>query len=67
MVRYVFGQICPVCFIHPLNENIFDALVMWEEKHGSEPGLPGHSFTSKQLFWIAFAQVSCFYLALMFE
>ena len=41
----------------------FDSLGMWEEKHGSEPGLPGHSFTSKQLFWIAFAQVSCFYLA----
>ena len=41
----------------------FDSLGMWEEKHGSEPGLPGHSFTSKQLFWIAFAQVSCCYLA----
>ena len=41
---------------------VFDPLGMWEEKHGSEPGLPGHSFTSKQLFWIAFAQVSCFYL-----
>ena len=46
---------------------VFDPLGMWEEKHGSEPGLPGHSFTSKQLFWIAFAQVSCFYFALMFE
>ena len=46
---------------------VFDPLGMWEEKHGSEPGLPGHSFTSKQLFWIAFAQVSCFYLALMLE
>ena len=40
----------------------FDPLGMWEEKHGSEPGLPGHSFTSKQLFWIALAQVSLFIL-----
>ena len=38
----------------------FDPLGMWEEKHGPEPGLPGHSFTSKQLFWIASAQVSLF-------
>ena len=38
---------------------------MWEEKYGSEPGLPGLSFTSKQLFWIASAQVSLFNSALM--
>ena len=65
-----YGKICflpklPIVFL--TSHLYFDPLGMWEEKHGSEPGLPGHSFTSKQLFWIAFAQVSCFYLALIFE
>ena len=33
---------------------------MWEEENGVEPGLPGHAFTSRQLFWIAAAQVQWF-------
>ena len=28
-----------------------------EKEHGKEKGLPGHSYTNKQLFWIAAAQV----------
>ena len=65
-----YGKICflpklPIVFL--TSHLFFDPLGMWEEKHGSEPGLPGHSFTSKQLFWIALAQVSLFYIALMFE
>ena len=65
-----YGKICflpklPIVFL--TSHLYFDPLGMWEEKHGSEPGLPGHSFTSKQLFWIALAQVSLFYIALMFE
>ena len=30
---------------------------IWEKEHGIEPGLPGHSYTPRQLFWIAAAQV----------
>ena len=38
----------------------FSSLDMWEEENGVEPGLPGHAFTSRQLFWIAAAQVQWF-------
>ena len=58
MVNMVFAKTLQCVSYIPLYENIFDPLGMWEEKHGPEPGLPGHSFTSKQLFWIALAQVS---------
>ena len=30
---------------------------MWEKENGVEAGLPGHSYSPKQLFWIAAAQV----------
>ena len=40
----------------------FSSLDMWEEENGVEPGLPGHAFTSRQLFWIAAAQVRGFHL-----
>ena len=30
---------------------------MWEKNNGAEKGLPGLPYTSKQLFWIATAQV----------
>ena len=30
---------------------------MWEQENGVEPGLPGHNYSSRQLFWIAAAQV----------
>lgn len=31
----------------------------WERKHGVEPSLPGLFYTSRQLFWIAAANIWC--------
>jgi len=58
----------PVNGINTQGENIADmggmkeaymAYNMWEEENGVEPGLPGHSYTPRQLFWIAVAQNWC--------
>ena len=37
--------------------NLFIFLDMWEKDHKIEPGLPGHPYGPRQLFWIALAQV----------
>ena len=36
---------------------IFSISDDWVGENGAEPGLPGHSYSPKQLFWIAVAQV----------
>lgn len=39
---------------------MFDGLSdNWSKENPDEPGLPGLSFTNRQLFWISYGQLGC--------
>ena len=48
---------CIVTLAFVCNFMVIHFIDIMEKEHGKEKGLPGHSYTNKQLFWIAAAQV----------
>ena len=59
MVSYFLAMQNPrqVEFQEFCDTNIIQFIDIMEKEHGKDKGLPGHSYTNKQLFWIAAAQV----------